>query len=983
MDGSLFPARFLIVRAVGDQSFGTPSKTSTVTMELDIFLASDVLGSSGEEGEVDALDELRQEFPEDISSTAGGVRITGLGDQVELASEPAHSVNVGVNSISVDASKHDISYMVEIAGPGGEVLGRKWVYGVAEMCSTWARDVDIKYSWSSISSSQVLTPNYARATSQINKPEKTFETGSASSSEVGLATYLPRCGDHEGRWLFSPYETCEQSKFYINDGGIILTGSVPTGEVWDERYRGPMQQRPFSKKHNPAGVFSKCVFEWTFGTTTQLDPSWAGLARLRGPITELINTFQYSQYLVKGWVFPQFGNKGRDHIRTYRTMHYREYLYNGGASGPKVGAGWMPAIPFVGSTGVFDDSKPRTLFDYAAESSSLPAINYHSYEGQQEAILAAVEGQPPAATNFEVIPFNRYSYSDAFTVKRPGNVGDGVQWPPDGWYFNPKDVSTLWGFPEPVTDIARNFDDTFLRGIVFRKPKPEGEDLLQDRFGRPIDVGPLEGLIEIKFRPSNISTEGVVDEYATVFIQEEFPLYFDMSDGSIQDTDFEGNPAIYSGLTPEEFTEILIELGVEPEIVPVYPPINTAEEDELPEDLEDLAEISFYGNVAADMSKCYVYATNGPTGNNLDDDEIIWKGFFRSVEVQDIRVNLLPTITVPAEDLPEIEEASATYENYPSPDPITRGIFSGIELDALGSTPILGSADTRNLVWEPYSESDLQLPDPSEGSGSIGPISNTLTFSTPARIVSIAFSYEVFPRQQGFIYPESLAGPFTDPQVILKLVGDEDLLLLEKPLFKLPGDGEVLIREFLFDEENFESFAASEVVLQVGSRDDATGIRISAFEIRVEQVAPEQETFSTINPKIILSRGYGTDEDQGLYLPSQRKFISAITTTADQPDRLEVSNIAEFWQPGMASLDPEVAIGTRGKIRRHWASGFLTYDTLKWLGEDTSEAVFVDADVSISEKRQENQIKNVLDIIEELVSYKEDILEYFLLPQDQ
>lgn len=983
-DGSLLPARFLIVRPKGDgssvgKSIGQPSKDSIVTVELETFTASQVGGEAE-----DNFEELYEEFPEQVQGTAGGVNITGIGEDVVLASEPAHTISYSDTTLSVSASKYDVSYMVEIAGPLGEVLGRKWVYGVGELCSTWVRDVDIKYAWTSLEANQILTPDFSRATAQLNKPEKVFETGSGETTQGGLVTNVPRCGDHEGNWLFTPYATCEAARILINDGGIILSQILDTPVLWDERYRGPMQQRPFSLRHNPTGVLTKCVFEWTFGTRTRTEASYSGLARNRGPITEFINPFLYSQYRVNGWAFPAFGNKGREHVRVFRTMHFREYIY-AGTTGPKVAAGWMPVVPFVGSTGVFDDSKPRTIFDYAVENESLPAIEYDTYEGQKQALNSF--GVPTSQGTIESLTFSRVSYEDAFTVRRPGKVGNGIQWPPKGWYLNFKQPTFMWAFPEPVTDVARNYDQEVITGVIVKKPTTETNSLLFDRFDRPIDVGPFEGEFDLIFRPSSYDTEeGTVVEYAKVYLDENFPLLFDMNTGEIKDQDLEGNPTIYANLTPTDIKEKLDELEIEAEIVPVYTPLSV-EEANLPQEITDLSEIAIYGNVVSDMTKCYVYAVNGPGGDSLDDAEIEWRGFFRSLEVLSIDVNQLPSADFSIEQSQGALGSKAVFGSFPSTDPITRAIYSGLEQDAFGgitNTPMLSSASSRNFDYRPYSEDDLQLPDPSQGEGYIGAISNTVTFSNRMKITSVAFSYEIYPRQQGTLFPAPIAGPFTDPLVSLKLIGDEDLILLEKPRARLEGDGQSIVREFLFNEEDFDPFFTDQIVLQVGPRDDATGIKLSGIEVRVSEPVSRVEQVITLNPALLVSTGYGTDEDTtGFYLPSQQKFLSAVTTTPDQPDRLEVSNIAEFWQPGMASTSVGEFVGTRGKIRRHWAGEFNTWDSSKYIFDNTDGQLFADNTAEEAEERQIAHIDSLKERIESIPRFKEDSLKYFILPQDK
>jgi hypothetical protein len=980
IDGSLFPSRFLIVRPVNGHSISTPSKDSVMEVELDIFEAMDI----DDEG-TDIFEELYEEFPETISGTAGGIQFYGIGEQVVLADQSVHTVSTTESNVSISANKYDMSYMVEFAGPDGDVLGRKWIYGVGEVCSTWVRDVDIRYAWSSIESSQVLTPDYARATAQLNKPSKVFDPGDPRSTAGQLTTFVPQCGDHEGHWLFSPYSQCTSSRIEVNDGGILISQDIETDLVQDERYRGPERQLPFSEGHNPAGVLTPCVFEWTFGTKTRVEPTWAGLARLRGPITEFMDPFLYSKYVLEQWAFPQFGNKGREHIRIFRSMHFREYIYNS-SSGPKVSAGWMPVVPFIGSTGIFDETKPRTIFDYAVESSTLSGIDYNSQDGQRQLELMAVEDENSiTSANLEIVSPLRFSYEQAFEVSRPGKIGDGIQWPPNGWYLNPKNPNFLWAFPEPIVDISRDTSGSgVLTGILVSKPTPDTSALIYDRFDRPVDVGPLEGEVEFQFTPTKYDDDGQVIEYATVHVDENFPTYFDMLSGEIKDTDYSGNPAIYSGLTPSGIAEELAEFGITAEIVPLYTPINNAELEGLPEGLTDLNSVSFYGNVATDMSKCYVYATNGSAGNSLDDEEIIWNGFFRTAEITSIAVDSLPWSEFPIKDADGVQGSTAEFSNYPTINQSTRDVFNGRKLGAFTSG-MLGPADTLAFTWKPYSTDDLELEDPSQGEGSIGPISNTVTFSNTMKITSIAVSYEVFPRETGTVLSKPIAGPNTDPQVVLKLVGDvEELTLLEKPRIRLGGTGDRLRRDFTFDGEDFDPFKTNSIVLEVGARDSTTGIEISGFEVKIAQPVPEDEIMRTLNPKVFLSTGYGTDVDVGTYLPAQHDYLTATVTTPDQADRLEVSNIAEFWQPGAVSLDSENVVGTKGKIRRHWANGFKTYDTNKYFGQEGSDnTVFADAEVLISERRQQDLIDEFYNTVSELPSFLKDELKYFLLPYDQ
>jgi len=981
LDGTLLPVRFLMVEPKGGGSISFPSKTSTMSVNLDIFEASNTLNE-------DDFDEIYSEFPDPLTSNAGGVRITGVTDKTMLAEASVHDVDISSSVLNLGkSSKYDMSYIVEFSTPDGEVIGRKWIYAVGEICHTWARDVDIQYKWSSIETEQTLTPDYSRATRQLNKPEKFFDPGDGSQKSSGVATYTPACGDHEKTWLFTPYSTCTPAQIAINDGGIILNQRIDLEKDYYERYRGPERQRPYSIQHNVAGIFSSCVFEWTFGTKNRQESTWAGLARLRGPVSEYLDLYLWSAYVSKDWAFPPSGNKGREHIRIFRTMHYREYLYPA-VGGLKVGAGWMPAVPFLGSSSIFDDTQPRTLFDYSTESSSLTEKDYNSYEGHLE-ILSEETGT--STTNSEVVSFEREDFDTTFQVRRPGasNLAYGTRWPPEGLYFNPKEYTTLWGYIEPSSDVGREHSNTvkgsYLNGVVFQKPTVNGSRLT-DRFSRPVEIGPDEGLQTVTLEMPELDEDGNEVEYGKIFIDENAPLYYDKADGEIQETDKEGNPAIYTLTTVTGIIAALGELGIEPEIVPVYEPVSAKAAESIPESLEDLEDITFYSNVVSDLSIVYIYSTNGPTGNNLDDEEVIWKGFFKGVEVLAISPRLFPYSELPVEDQSVSQMPTANFGNYPSIDLVTREAKSGRELDAI-SELFFGEVEAYVYDWKPYSLDDLSLPDPSKGEGQIGPSSITVTFASVVEVSSIEFSYKLYGREQGTVFSQPIAGPFTDPEFSVALVGDTTLELVSKPRISIKEvDNEDVIRNFSFDSTNMEAFKTKQIEVFIGSRDDATGFSLSSFSVKVRRYEGAVEEFSCLDQKYILSKGYGTSDPDSItgnsqYLPSQRKFLSGVGALRDQPDSLETVGIAELWQPGMASLDYEV--GTFGKIRRHWASDWMTYDTLKYYEEDTSPAVFVDSTVELSEKRQITLLENMEDKLKSVEKLLKMPLQYFVNASDQ
>jgi len=177
-----------------------------------------------------------------------------------------------------------------------------------------------------------------------------------------------------------------------------------------------------------------------------------------------------------------------------------------------------------------------------------------------------------------------------------------------------------------------------------------------------------------------------------------------------------------------------------------------------------------------------------------------------------------------------------------------------------------------------------------------------------------------------------------------------------------------------------ESIVISKIKIEVGSRDSLTEFRLSDVFVKVLLLNDQiEEEFIALGSKYMISTGYYQENDP-LHRWAQNKFrVVGTVTSRDNPDIQESQGITEFYHPADFS-DSQTA--THGKIRRHWANRFRSWDTADEDSKEDSDIFFLD-DVQKLELKQQGLIIDALDTIQSNFVYMfSDEFKYFLLPLD-
>jgi hypothetical protein len=1059
-NGNLMPVRFMIVEPKEDIDLKTPDPKSSMEVTLDVFEAL----NASEEGD-DVLSELLEDFKDDnFPKEAGGVALTAPSEDDKLASSDTHSFSKTKQSFSVGAvQKYDMSYVVEFAlksedGKTPTVIGRKWVYGVGDIYDCWSRDVDISYAWLDNHQFRKINPDYFRKRVDLidgsTYPSNVLEGWSGLSHlyESKYTVYRPKCGDHEVTFgkpgpMFSPYEDCEPPFTEINDlsirvsyrpridsgGGLIVPDNV------DEKYRGPDLYHPLVYKHNVLFYLEfPCIYEFSLGHYIRTGSArWAGFSRIRGPISAEFNPIKYLFYQSNGWQLPKFGNIGRDRIRVFRTMHYREYIYMLGSQ-PTVAQGWMPGFPFIGSNSIFNTNLPRTFYDQAVESSSVvSSLDYSDFSNLETIMQLSTPGSEPEngiGQPTEGFYNERKKFDDVYKVKKIRTTdGKGTRFPEQGFYFNFRSKDVVWAFPEQPSDLTRNKQNysenyidslNFIGGTSFLNPKaPDGATLV-DRFNRPIHLSLPEGKHNIKIKEQVFDEEGVLITYASIYVKEEYPVYFDRFTGEIKDvpgpTPIDGatNP-LYPVQSLGELQDYIEESeSFSFQVTPVFEFINDAEADTAPESSEDLTKLSEfinYGNLYIDLTELKIFALT-PEEGPLSNEEIPWVGFFPSINVERIIPKYLPKVEVPLED--DIKTL-LNFSSYPGTDWQDREPKSGVDLDNADEALIVSNGgdipSEDKFHWKAYDSADKLLDDPIVDGhdirhGQIGGFTIQIKFDRPVELSFLKMAYKVYGSidTDATDFTSGELVPFdVDPSfkiLVHSYLTSEIISLVEKPQFNYKNNSlKSVTRSFNFyvrgeEEEPQNSTSDSNIntstkidpivtdtiEIQVGSRSPLTAINLS--EVSLKHLLLNEQTseeFGVLEPQFMITTGLHLEGNPLGRAAQDPNRVTGIVSTPDTSDALEYQGIAELWKPQDFS---EVEVKTIGKLRREWANKFLTHDTIRYfdpaLGAE-SDVVFFDSSVEDSEKRQLTLIEALRDIFELYPQLEKMEYKFLLTPQDR
>jgi hypothetical protein len=395
--GIAIPVRFFRVEPIGAVDMRKLDLDQS-RMEVTYFIfRGEPIQEEPIEGRIEATLNILASFQDQDfrAGNIGGQSIFSLTeDTIESSSLMKLPEVVDIDLVLDSPGKADMSYVVQYRSTEtGNVIGRKWIYGVAEICKYWARDIEIRYAWCShFSILTRLLPAYRKFGLDVD-----FDALDEQYEERPGTCRRARCGDHEvsalgeGGPSFYPYDSCETPKYFITDVARWVFQDVPDTTGLDEKYRAPDKYTYRTLDHHVFGFLRPdCFMEFSLGTITSFGAYFNGWSRERGPITPFVRPELWYTYLLRGWKLPPLGNRGREAIRIYKTMHYQQYIFHcsNQLCGFCVRFGWLPAIPYASPSDFSVTSSPRTILDQT--TNGYPKVRKH---GQRRFIFVTLYNQ--------------------------------------------------------------------------------------------------------------------------------------------------------------------------------------------------------------------------------------------------------------------------------------------------------------------------------------------------------------------------------------------------------------------------------------------------------------------------------------------------------------------------------------------------------------------------------------------------------------
>ena len=955
--GIAMPVRFFMVEPKGDVDIRKADLDAS-EMEVQYFIfRAEPITEEPLEGRIEATADLLATFQDDgfTVGNIGGLSIFNIGE-----SEPninlMHTPEIdGDNLNAYVPGKHDMSYVVEYKSDSGNIIGRKWIYGVVEMSKYWARDIEIRYSWcSEFTTITTLIPKYRKFGLDVE-----FGDLEELQSYEGGKCRRTQCGDHETSSLgeggpsFYPYDACAEPLYTNRDVTRWLLQEVPDAEPIDEKYRAPDRYSYATLEHHVFGFLRPdCFIEWTLGTITNFGARFNGWSRERGPISPFVRPKLWYRYIVRGWTFPHFGNRGREIFRIFKSMHFREYSF--GCRNPLCGIcvrlAWLPALPFAGSSDFMQTNSPRTILDQTTNGNTL----------------------------------ERKKWEEVFYIRNvlePASDGDGrpdqpVQWPRVGFYPNFKKPEYTWAWAERNSQLERG--ENPILGVVVSKPTPtiDGEEkryIGADIFTRPINYYPSEDDdLTLRLIPEEYSSAGVYKERACFQLGENGEkVYFDEYTGAIKDSS--GPEAERKQIYAFEDKEELVESGINPSAEAIYDEHVGQAGRNPPTTLEDADKFVDTGNLLPDPETVYVYLSSGDITDASEDS---WTAFFKALNIGLITPKYLPreefNISEKEDSFPFIK-----ITDFPNINPsvnLNRD-FSNVFMPNTRVRLLGGRHGEMN--WIPI------FPTDPTGSEQIEGFIMTVLFDRPVMLSQLKFEYQVY---GGVAQDSPLANPpqvppSIDPSiriVVSNTVTSTSDEVVDKPAYTEfpefnPRGLEPLEYSLSFDEDNFFDNREfyDRVEISVGPRNDETGFILTLLDLYAKFITESEETIEINEAKYVVEVGPKPEDIPAPFnYPAQDDFENKkwylMNYAEDVFDNMEYRGINEFWQPARASLHKTRKVGCWGRLRRSWANGWDSLDIRIHLGEiqykhEYEKTVFGGDVVEDHENRQFNVIKEAME----------------------
>lgn len=282
-------------------------------------------------------------------------------------------------------------------------------------------------------------------------------------------------------------------------GGVF--GSLPDKAI--EAFRGPDMVTPkILAIHTD---LRPCTSQYTYGNVvlTGSSAEFVGGSRKRAEI----DLQAYSSH--NAWVFPKFGNFGRNRLLVDVSIKRADYLTVDSQGNSRIGFRWMPMFPIREDLGanikLFSEEIEPQQYRLISTTTPLGSVSEKKPTRSSTRLThkQLITNIPLAAIEYPSVPFYpSFRSDDEIGIKDSGSAG------------NKKNISAMWAWREQETPIERGLNN-FIPGIKLQSP-----DYALDNRRLEVQLRPNEGSHIITFKGAKYNDKGEITKNASLQLDD-------------------------------------------------------------------------------------------------------------------------------------------------------------------------------------------------------------------------------------------------------------------------------------------------------------------------------------------------------------------------------------------------------------------------------------------------------------------------------